>query len=144
LNFPDFVANIALELREDRHLNRKRLILCVTILLLLVASIGCGTTNHLLSIQVTPSPGTISTIGGQQQFSAVGSFSNGTKTDLSTTVQWTSSAPTIASINATGLAQVSTAACATTTAKNPVVITATQSSVSGTALLNVTTNPPCP
>ncbi len=57
----------------------------------------------LVSIAVTPVNPSI-TVGGQQQFTATGTYSDGSHQDLTTTATWTSSSPSVATINATGLA----------------------------------------
>jgi phage tail sheath protein FI/uncharacterized protein YjdB len=57
----------------------------------------------LQSLAVTPSPANVGS-GGTVQFKATGSFSAGPTQDLTNTVTWASSAPTVAKISATGLA----------------------------------------
>ncbi len=83
----------------------------------------------LQSIAVTPtSPSVIA--GGTQQFTATGTYTDGSTQNLTSQVTWASSSPAVASINAAGLA--TTASAGTTT------VTASQASVSGTATLTVT------
>jgi uncharacterized protein YjdB len=55
------------------------------------------------SVAVTPAAPTIA-LGTTQQFDAVGTFSDGTTQDITTLSQWTSSAPTVAVVNQSGLA----------------------------------------
>ncbi len=90
------------------------------------------TPANLLSIKVYPSAASIAK-GTSQQFTAMGTFSDSTTQDLTTQVAWTSTAPAIASIGATGLA--------TSRATGSTTITATLASVpgvTGTASLQVT------
>jgi uncharacterized protein YjdB len=82
---------------------------------------------HLVSISVSPAVQSIA-LGTTQQFTAVGSFDDGS-TQLLTSLTWSSSSNT-ASIDSTGFA--------TSTATGTATITATSGSVSGTASLTVT------
>ena len=82
------------------------------------------TNATLSSISVTPDPASIS-LGGTQQFTATGTFSDGTTENLTAQVTWTSSEVSVATISPGGLA--STAGTGTTT------ITAKMNGVSGTA-----------
>ncbi|HKC72067.1 MAG TPA: Ig-like domain-containing protein, partial [Terriglobales bacterium] len=83
---------------------------------------------NLVSISVTPTPVSIA-IGTDQQFSAIGSFNDGS-TQLLTSVTWSSSASSVATVNSAGLA--------TAVGTGTATITATSGSVSGTAALTVT------
>ena len=83
---------------------------------------------HLVSIAVSPNPVSLA-VGTDQQFSAVGSFDDGS-TQLLPSVTWSSSSTSVATINSSGLA--SAAGAGTTT------ITAASGSVSGAAALTVT------
>ncbi|MGA9587138.1 MAG: Ig-like domain-containing protein [Terracidiphilus sp.] len=56
----------------------------------------------LQSLAVTPSPVNVGS-GGTAQLKATGTFSKGPTQDLTTAVKWTSTAPAVAKINATGL-----------------------------------------
>ena len=56
----------------------------------------------LTSISVTPNPGTVS-VNTTLQMSAIATFSDGSTQDITSTANWTSSIPTIASISASGL-----------------------------------------
>ena len=75
------------------------------ILAVLGALTACGDAHLplLTSIQVTPANSTID-IGQTQQFTAVGTFSDGNTKDLSNLVTWSSSNMTVAAINSSGLA----------------------------------------
>src|SRR6185312_9862198 len=55
------------------------------------------------SITVNPPDPTIA-LGSSQQFAASGSFSDGSTQDISNVVKWTSSTPTVAVVNQTGVA----------------------------------------
>jgi uncharacterized protein YjdB len=83
---------------------------------------------QLVSISVSPSTQSIAA-GTVQQFSAVGSFDDGS-TQLLTSLVWSSSSTSVATIDATGLA--------TSVGTGVTTITATSGSVSGTASLTVT------
>ncbi|HKW25526.1 MAG TPA: Ig-like domain-containing protein [Terriglobales bacterium] len=83
---------------------------------------------NLVSISVTPTPVSIA-IGTDQQFSAVGSFNDGS-TQLLPSVTWSSSSSSVATVNSAGLATAVGTGTATITAKS--------GSVSGTAALTVT------
>ena len=80
------------------------------------------TAPTLVSIAVTPTNASIA-VGGTQQFTATGTYSDGTTQDLTAMAVWTSSTTTVATITspgglATGLASGSTsitAACGTVT-----------------------------
>jgi trimeric autotransporter adhesin len=93
------------------------------------------TTPVLTSIAVSPGNASISA-GGTQQFTATGTYNNGTTQDLTSSVTWSSSVPTVAAfanIDVPGSqAAVTAAALGTTT------ITASTGAVSGSATLTVT------
>jgi hypothetical protein len=83
----------------------------------------------LLSIVVTPAMPSVP-IGATQQFTATGTFDDGSNQDISTAVIWTSSSASVATISAAGLA--------TTTGMGSATITASFGTVSGSTTLNVT------
>ncbi len=86
----------------------------------------------LLSIAVTPAMATIG-VGGQQAFTATGSFSDGSMMNITTFVTWLSSNPAVADVfNAQGSQGV-----AQGFAKGTVTITAVRGNVSGKATLTV-------
>jgi hypothetical protein len=68
-----------------------------------VALRGSGTTAHLVSISVTPSPASVQ-VGGTLQLTATGNYSDGSQQNLTSSTTWTSSAPPVASITSSGLA----------------------------------------
>jgi trimeric autotransporter adhesin len=82
----------------------------------------------LLSIAVKPSPATIA-VGTQQQFTATGSFDDGS-TQVLTSATWSSSATNIAVVDSSGNA--------TGTGVGTATISVKSGSVTGTATLNVT------
>lgn len=82
----------------------------------------------LTSIVVTPPNPSINP-GSSQQFSAMGHYNDGSMSDISTNVTWTSSATSVATINSIGKA-LSVGPGSTT-------ITATQGNVSGNTLLTI-------
>ena len=70
---------------------------------------GCSGMNgnggkKLSSIAVTPASPAHLKVGGTQQFTATGTFSDGTTSDISASVTWTSGTTATATISATGLA----------------------------------------
>ena len=88
-------------------------------------------TVDLTSITVAP-PGVFLPVGGKQQYSATGTYSDGSHQDLTNSATWSSSAPTLASISSSGLA--------TALAPGSAVIQATVGSVSGTGQLTVSSS----
>jgi uncharacterized protein YjdB len=107
---------------------KRCLMMSVVLLSLLLA--GCGKSGPTLrSIQVTPASPSVAA-GLTQQFQAVGTYSDSSTKDLTSTVNWSSSSTTVATIAAGGLA--------TSHAQGSATITASQNGVSGTATLQVT------
>ena len=86
------------------------------------------TNATLQSITVTPDNPTIA-LGASQQFAASGSFSDGSTQDITSVVTWTSSTPTVAVMNQSGVA--SSASHGTTN------INATLAGVTGSTMLTV-------
>ena len=80
----------------------------------------------LVSVAVTPiNPGI--TVDSHQQFTATGTYSDETTQDLTASVSWSSSSPSVADIDTTGMA---------TTAKiGSTLITATTGNIAGTTIL---------
>jgi 6-phosphogluconolactonase (cycloisomerase 2 family) len=89
------------------------------------------TAAALQSIAVTPADPTINA-GSTKQFTATGTFTDGTTQNLTNTVAWKSGTASVASITATGLA--------TGISGGTSNISATQSGISGSTMLTV--NPP--
>jgi uncharacterized protein YjdB len=88
-----------------------------------------STGTHAIAIAVSPATATVA-MGVPQQFHAVQVMSDGTVSDVSTTVTWTSASPTIATVDATGLVTP-------VAAGGPIAITATQGTLSGSAQFTV-------
>ncbi len=85
----------------------------------------------LVSIAVTPTnPGIAK--GATEQFTATGTFSDGSMSDLTASASWSSSNPMVASVSATGLA--------TGAATGVTTVAASVNSITGSTLLTV--NPP--
>ena len=82
----------------------------------------------LTSIAVTPTNTTV-TVGSTQQFTATGTYSDGTTSTNTSSVTWRSSSTQIATINSSGLA--------TGVASGSTTITATSGTVSGNTTLTV-------
>jgi uncharacterized protein YjdB len=89
----------------------------------------------LQSITVTPATASVG-VGETQQFTATGTYNDGTTADLTTAVTWKSSNMKVATISASGLAKG--------VAGGTVMITASQGGIKGTAMLTVlaVNNPP--
>jgi IPT/TIG domain/Bacterial Ig-like domain (group 2)/Kelch motif/Galactose oxidase, central domain len=95
-----------------------------------VASNGVSfTVTTLVSIGVTPANAVISIVGGTQQFTATGTYSDNSTQNLTSTATWTSSTTTVATINSAGLA--------TAVAPGQTAIQAKVGTVTGTASLSV-------
>ncbi len=86
-------------------------------------------TPTLVSIAVTPAAASIP-VGATQQFTATGTYSDGSTKNLSSTAAWSVSNSATATISGTGLATASAAGSTT--------VTATLTGISGTATLTVT------
>jgi hypothetical protein len=91
-----------------------------------------GPAPTLSSIAVTPANPSI-VLGGTQQFTAIGTYSNGTTQDLTSLAAWTSSVTARATIASGGLA--------TTTATGTTTIAANYLSVTGSTTLTVQPQP---
>lgn len=91
------------------------------------------TSTVLVSIAVSPSAPSIP-LGTTQQFTARGTYNDGSTQDLSTTVRWTSSDGTVATVSNSG----GTIGLATSLAVGYTTITATLGTVSGTSTLSIT------
>lgn len=91
----------------------------------------------LVSISVSPAYPTIG-LPGNQQFSATGTYADSSTQDITASVTWSTSDPTVATINSAGLANA--------VADGSVTISATAGSIVGSTLLVVTSGyvPPPP
>jgi uncharacterized protein YjdB len=105
-----------------------------SLLFIVAMTVSCGKffpdANSLVAISVTPSNASLQ-LTKTQQFTAIGSFGDGTSKDVSSTVTWSSSSSNVASINNAGLA--------TALQTGTTTITASQSGQSGSTTLTVTT-----
>jgi hypothetical protein len=90
------------------------------------------TAATLVSIAVTPANPSIA-VGQQQQFTATGTYSDGSHQNLTGSATWTSSAPSVATISSVGLA--------TSVAAGSTTIRATSGSVNGSTGLTVASQP---
>ena len=108
------------------------------LVLLVSALVRCGGGSNsnppnvkLTAIAVTPSNSTIA-FGTSQQFKAMGSYSDGSLKDITSSVVWSTSASNIATVKGTGLA--------TPVKGGQVTITATSGNVHGSTALTITTS----
>ncbi len=83
----------------------------------------------LTSIAVTPTTASVAA-GNTEQYTATGTYSNGSKQNLTSSVQWASSSTAVATVNSAGLA--------TGVAQGKATISATSGTIVGTASLTVT------
>ena len=91
-----------------------------------------GSAPTLTSIGITPTNSTILT-GGSQQFTATGTYSDGSTRDITSQATWTSSNTAVATINAAGLA--------TGVFEGTTMISATLAGVTGSTALTVQSAP---
>jgi uncharacterized protein YjdB len=132
----------------EKALRRRRMKTKVTtsrtgltlILLALAVCAGCSgsstssnVTPVLTSISVTPT-GASTTVGGTQQLTATANYSSGPGQSVTSSATWSSSNPSVASIQSTGQ---STPGLATGVATGSVTITASFNGVSGSTSLSV-------
>jgi len=96
-------------------------------------------TPALVAIAVTPNGATI-IVGNSQQFTATGTFSDGSTKDITASVVWSSSATNIVTISNTGLANALIGGVAPGGPPAQVTIAATLGSVNGSTTLTVTDN----
>jgi uncharacterized protein YjdB len=83
----------------------RRCVQGVLVLCLSTAVVGCSTSG-LDSVQITPTTQSVA-VGQTAQFNAVGTFGNAkhaTTGDITSSVTWSSSVPSVATINASGVA----------------------------------------
>src|SRR5205807_226866 len=84
----------------------------------------------LSAIAVTPGSPTLNyNPGGTEQFTATGTYQDGSTQNLSSTVTWSSSAPTVATVSSGGLASL--------VKGGQTIIIASSGSVSGAATLTI-------
>jgi len=108
---------------------------------LMLSSLGCSSglrsstmgdppTKTLSSVSVAPASASVG-LGATEQFTATGKYSDNTSADISSIASWTSTTPSVATVNSSGLA--------TAAASGSTTIMASLSGISGTATLNVGT-----
>lgn len=98
------------------------------------------TNATLNSISVTPASPAIP-LGQVQQFTATGTFSDGTTQNITGTVTWTSSSPTTVSITTSGLASGKNLGSATITATSGAVQASATATVNAADLASLAINP---
>jgi uncharacterized protein YjdB len=86
----------------------------------------------LTSITISPAAETMS-VGDTQQFTAMADYSNNTSADITSSVSWTSSSTSVATIDRNGLA--------TAVASGTATITATSGGISGSTTVTVRAQP---
>jgi uncharacterized protein YjdB len=90
------------------------------LLAIILASCGPSAPPTLTSLAISPaSPDLL--VGGTQQFTATGSYSNGSTQNVTSSVVWASSNPQVAAISSTGLATMKQAGAVTFTAASGAV-----------------------
>jgi trimeric autotransporter adhesin len=108
------------------------------VMLLLVTLIACGGKSSsgsagnsatLTSLAVTPASMSVG-VGSSQQFTATGKFSDGSSSNLTTSVHWTSSNTSVAFVGANGMATGVTVGAS--------MITASSGSMNASATLDIT------
>lgn len=126
--------------RPPRNLPRRtsQLVIAFGASVVLLTLPGCGSggsstspgpESNLVSLQVVPGQSSVAK-GKTQQFRATGSYSDGSSRDLTSSAQWQSANPGVASVNSAGLATGLEVGTGT--------ITAGVESIHGTANLTVT------
>ena len=84
----------------------RRCVLGLSLTCLVLSIAGCGNPSGLDSIQITP-PSQSLTVGQTAQFTAAGTYGNAnhpTTKNITSGVSWSSSAPSVATVNASGIA----------------------------------------
>jgi hypothetical protein len=114
----------------------------------LLSLIGCGGGSRRTSpplppalnlITVTPRESSI-VIGTTQQFTATGTYSDGSTKNITSSVTWSSSVTSIVTINNAGLATAVLSGVAPDDTPGQTIITASSGSVNGSTTLTVTNN----
>lgn len=103
-----------------------------TVGLLIVALAGCGSGDDpaLTGIAVTPAAPNGQLLAAALQFSATGTYSDGSTRDISSMVTWGSSSTAVASITSSGLS--------TSVGGGSTTISATLSGITGSTVYTVT------
>lgn len=90
-----------------------------------------------MSLSVTPA-NLSRAIGQQQQFTAIGNYKDGTHQNLTSSVGWMSSAPSVARFSGAGSSNNGVAGLATALAVGSTTVKATSGSINGSTGLTVT------
>jgi 6-phosphogluconolactonase (cycloisomerase 2 family) len=104
---------------------------------------GTGTTATVTSISVEPANSSLPR-GLTRQFTAIATYSNGTKLDVSASVTWASSVTNIASITATGVATGLNVGATKITAALGAVTGSATLTVSAASLVSISVTPVAP
>jgi len=99
------------------------------------------TSAALLSLAIAPANPAIA-LGTGQQFTAAGTYTDGSTQDLTGTASWSSDAVSTATINSAGLAQSTGTGTANVTAAVGTVSSSTQLTVTAAALVSIAISPP--
>lgn len=98
------------------------------------------TTATLLSIAITPATPSIA-LGAAQQFAASGTYTDGSTQNLTSTASWSSSTPSTATINTSGLAQSLEVGSTNIAATFGTISSSTQLTVTGATLVSIAISP---
>ncbi len=101
------------------------------------ATFNLTNTAPLVSIAVAPNPVTLK-VGQVQQFTATGTYADSSTADITAQVSWSSDAPSVVGVDATGTRTGTGPGTGTGKAAGTAHVTATQGGVSGAATVTVT------
>ena len=107
-----------------------------------VSLTGTGTAPSLVSIAITPPTASV-IAGSTQQFTATGSYNNGTKQNLTNSANWSSSNVGVATVSA-GLATSVAQGTATIKAKSGTITGSATLTVTAPVLVSISVTPPLP
>jgi DNA-binding beta-propeller fold protein YncE len=134
-----------------KRVHRSRIRLVLPFVGCVLGTVGCGSGGYsgslppplqpsLQSIQVSPANSS-APLGRTQQFTAMGMLSNGSSEDLTTTVTWSSSAPSVATVSGAGLASSKSQGSTTILATSGSVSGSTGWTVVAPALVSIAISP---
>jgi 6-phosphogluconolactonase (cycloisomerase 2 family) len=125
-------------------------LLCLLVSAAVLAISACGGSSgsstppplapSLVSIAVTPAAPSVAA-GLTQQFAATGTYSDGTKTDLTHSATWSSDAPNVATVSTSGLATSKIQGTANITATVGAIKGSTGFTVTAPTLVSLSINP---
>ncbi len=101
---------------------------------------GTGAPANLVSIALSPLSSSIA-LGRTQQFTATGTYSDGTTQDLASSVTWTSSVPGVATVSGGGLVTSINQGATTVTAASGSIAGSTTLTVTAPVLMSITVSP---